>query len=86
MVEFMELSCRVYIELPIAGYYPVNMDDFPLLYPFGMDAGDTSYPNLDRDDSYTPRINLDHPIVFFGDTFDHIYVRKLEISFIVQNW
>ena len=66
------------IELFVPGYYPVNMDDYPLLYPFGPDAGDTSHSNLGRDDSYTPRINLVQPIVFFGDTFDHIYVRKLK--------
>ena len=52
------------------------MDDYPLLYPFGLDAGDSSHYYLDDDDDYSPPIDLTHPIFFFGETFDQIYVRK----------
>ena len=54
----------------------MNYEEFPVLYPFGFDSGDTSHQKLELEDDACVNIAVTTDIVFYNSSYSDrsIYV------------
>ena len=55
----------------------MDLTEFPVLYPFGFDSGDTSHQKLEYEDNECVNVALTTAVVFYDVTYNDIYVTKL---------
>lgn len=61
----------------VPSYLTLCLPAAALLYPYGLDKGDSKNPKLD--DGTSKRVVLSVPFSFYGKEYETLYVRETEL-------